>query len=87
MITKMEIGDIRVCKTNSSYDASQSRGVIVRITRRESKRYFVETEWWCRRTGDTRETLLRIFRSFNASEAYAEKVCRTLFGDCEWSRE
>jgi hypothetical protein len=87
MTTKMEIGDIRVCKTNSSYDASQSRGVIVRITRKDSKRYSVETEVWSRWTGDTGETSWRIFRSFATAEAYAEKVCRTGFGDCEWDCE
>jgi len=83
----MDIDDIRVCRTNSSYDASQSRGVIVRITRKESKRYSVQTELWSRWTGDTGETSVRIFRSFATAEAYAEKVCRTGFGDCEWSWE
>jgi hypothetical protein len=82
--TKMEIGCTCTCSTNSSYDASQSRGVVVRITRKESRRYLLEVESWSRWTGDTGETSYHIFRSLSSAEAYAEKVCRTGWGDCEW---
>jgi len=87
MATKMDIGGVRVCRTNSSYDASQFRGVIVRITRLDSKRYFVKTESWSRWKGETGEKSGRIFRSLLSAEAEAEASCRTELGGCEWSRE
>ena len=84
MQTKMEIGDTRTCKTNSSYDASQSRGVIVSIKMIGAKQYLVRIESWSRWEGDTGEISERVFESLGNAEAEAEYNCQTGFGDCEW---
>jgi len=83
--TKMEIGELRHCRTNSSHDASQNRGVCVSIERIEAKKYLVRIESWSRWEGDTGEISERVFPSFSKAEAEAEANCRTRFGDCEWS--
>lgn len=84
-VTKMDIGDICICRTNSSHDASQSRGVEVSIARIEAKKYLVRIESWSKWEGDTGEISERAFSSFARAEAEAEANCRTGFGDCEWS--
>lgn len=83
--TNMDIGDIRICQTNSSHDASQNRGVYVTIERTEAKKYLVRIESWSQWEGDTGEISERVFSSLPKAEAEAEANCRTRFGDCEWS--